>query len=79
MIEKKFTEAFTGEWVKRNISDPTNEFVILRKIIPWQRIIDKLVSYYADKQGRAGTSLRTIVAIFIVSKLRLLGDRPVIE
>lgn len=79
MIEKKFTEAFTGEWVKHNISDPTNEFVILRKIIPWQKIIDKLVSYYADKQGRAGTSLRTIVAIFIVSKLRLLGDRPVIE
>ena len=38
-----------------------------------------MVSYYADKQGRAGTSLRTIVAIFIVSKLRLLGDRPVIE
>ncbi|MCK4518083.1 transposase [Candidatus Babeliales bacterium] len=38
-----------------------------------------MVSYYADRQGRTGTSLRTIVAIFIVAKLRLLGDRPVVE
>ena len=78
MIEKKFTEAFTDEWVKQNIKDPTNELVILRKIIPWQRIIDKLTSYYVDKQGRTGTALRTIVAVFIFAKLRLLADRPVI-
>ncbi len=76
---KKNTEAFTDEWVKRNINDPTHELVILRKIIPWQRIIDKLISYYADNQGRCGTALRTIIAIFIVAKLRLLGDRPVVK
>jgi len=51
----------------------------LRKIIPWQRIIDLLVPYYNDKQGRIGTPLRTIVAIFMVAKLRLLSDRVVID
>ncbi|NWH05997.1 transposase, partial [Desulfobacter latus] len=53
--------------------------VILRQIIPWQRIIDKLACYYDDSKGRIGTPIRTIVGIFIVLKLRLLSDRTVVN
>ena len=76
---KKSSEAFSEEWVKHNINDPTNEFVILRQIIPWQRITDKLAYYYNDNKGRMGTPIRTIVGIFIVLKFRLLSDRTVIN
>lgn len=51
----------------------------MNKIIPWQKIIDKLVSYYDDKKGRLGTPIRTVIAVFIVAKLRLLSDRKVVE
>lgn len=50
----------------------------MHKIIPWQKIIDKLVPYYDDNKGREGTPLRTVIAILILSKLRLLSDRAVI-
>ncbi len=48
------------------------------KIIPWQKIINKLISYYSDDKGRNGTPLRTVIAVLIVAKLRLLSDRAVI-
>ncbi len=48
------------------------------KIIPWQKIIDKLISYYSDDKGRNGTPLRTVIAVLILAKLRLLSDRAVI-
>ena len=79
MIENKFDEAFTPEWVEANITDPANELVILRKIIPWQKIIDGLVPFYNDTKGRSGVSLRIVVAIFIVQKLRLLSNRDVVS
>lgn len=75
---KKITDAFTEEWVKQNINDPTNELVILRKVIPWQRIINRLVHYYDDKRGRIGNPLRVVIAVFIVARLRSLSDRLVI-
>jgi len=50
----------------------------LCKIIPWQKIIDKLAFYYSAKKGRNGTPLRTVIAVFIVAKFRLLSDRGVI-
>ncbi len=79
MIEKIFEDSFSDKWVRQNITDPTNEFVILRRIIPWQKIIDELTPFYNQKAGPKGLSLRIIIAIFIVAKLRLLGDRPVIK
>lgn len=51
----------------------------MHKIIPWQKIIDKLAIYYDDKKGREATSLRTVIAVFIVAKFRLLSDRVVIK
>jgi IS5 family transposase len=53
--------------------------VILRKIIPWQKITDKLAYYYNDSKGRIGTPIRTIVGIFIILKLRLLSDRTIVN
>ena len=79
MIERSFEEAFPPEWINKNITDPTNELVVLRQIIPWQMIIDKLVQFYDSKNGRIGKSLRTMVAIIILSKLRQLSDREIIN
>ena len=79
MIEKKTLKHLTEEWIKDNIHDPTNTFAILRKIIPWQKITDKLVHYYNDKTGRTGTPIRTIIAVFIAARLRLLSDRAIVS
>jgi hypothetical protein len=45
MIEKKSEEALTPEWVRNNIADQANEIVVLRKIIPWQKIADRLTPF----------------------------------
>ncbi|MDM8524792.1 transposase [Desulfococcaceae bacterium HSG8] len=61
------------------IADQANEPVILRKIIPWQEIINGLVPFYDEKDGCRGKSLRTVAGVFIIRKLRGLGDRPVVS
>jgi len=68
MINNTFTEAFSQEWVKKNINDPTNEIVILRKIIPWEKMTKQLSVFYSETQGPFGKSLRMVVAILILSK-----------
>lgn len=66
MIEKKYTEAFTPAWIEQNINDPREELVILRKIIPWDKIIDKLAPFYSSNKGAKGISLRIVTALLIV-------------
>ncbi len=55
-----------------------NELVILRQVIPWQAIITQLTQFYDDNSGRSGKSLRVMVALLILARLRSLGDRPVV-
>jgi len=45
MVEESFSEAFSSEWIDREIKDRTSELVILRKIIPWHSIIKNLVQF----------------------------------
>ncbi|QTA93067.1 hypothetical protein [Desulfonema magnum] len=45
MIEKNFEEAFTPEWVSNNITDQANELVVLKKIIPRQKIAERLTPF----------------------------------
>jgi transposase, IS5 family len=78
MIESSFEEAFSKEWVETQITDSTNELVILRQVIPWQAIISQLTQFYDDNSGRLGKSLRVMVALLILARLRSLGDRPVV-
>jgi IS5 family transposase len=78
VIESSFEEAFSKEWVETQITDPTNELVILRQVIPWQAIITQLTQFYDDNSGRSGKSLRIMVALLILARLRSLGDRPVV-
>jgi IS5 family transposase len=51
----------------------------LRHIIPWQSIIDHLVPSYNPQKGRMGRSLRTLVGVSMVARLRQLSDRKVIK
>ena len=78
MIEQNFDEALSPDWVKANIDDVDNELVILRGVIPWQLILDKLVSFYHPGKGRIGNSLRVMVGLLIISRLRKLSDREVV-
>jgi IS5 family transposase len=78
MIESTFEEAFSKEWVEIQITDSTNELVILRQVIPWQAIITQLTQFYDDHSGRSGKSLRIMVALLILARIRRLGDRPVV-
>jgi len=78
VIESSFEEAFSKEWVETQIMDSTNELVILRQVIPWQTIITQLTQFYDDNSGRSGKSLRVMVALLILARLRSLGDRPVV-
>jgi transposase, IS5 family len=78
VIESSFEESFSKEWVETQITDSTNELVILRQVIPWQTIITQLTQFYDDNSGRSGKSLRVMVALLILARLRSLGDRPVV-
>ncbi len=77
MIKKTIEEAFTPEWVTDNISDPADELVILRKIIPWETVINGLTRFYSDREGRPGITLRTAAALLIIQKFRGFSGREV--
>ncbi len=79
MIAQTFQDTFSPEWIKTHLNNPTHDLVILHHIIPWQPIIDRLAPFYNHKKGRTGHSLRTLVATSILSRLRQLSDRKVIE
>jgi len=79
MIEFSFEEAFSKEWVETQITDWTNELVILRQVIPWQAIVTQLTQFYNSSSGRLGKSLRVMVALLILSRLRSLSDNGVVE
>src|SRR5713101_6462127 len=64
---------------KKNLTAPSNELVILRQVIPWQGIITRLVPFYKRRKGRRGKSLRMMVAVVILSRLRHLSDEGVIQ
>jgi IS5 family transposase len=79
MIETSFKEAFSAQWVNRNITDPTQDLVVLRDVIPWEKIITQLSSFYSKDKGAFGKSLRMMIAILIVMKHYQLSDRTVIQ
>lgn len=79
MINNTFTEVFSQEWIEKNIKDTTNELVILREIIPWEKITKQLSQFYSDMQGCYGKSLRIVVGVLILSKLRMLSDEKVVQ
>ena len=79
MIAHTFQEAFSAQWIKANLNNPTHDLVLLRRLIPWQPLIDRLTPLYHPDKGRNGQSLRTTVAVSIVARLRQLSDEKVIE
>jgi len=79
MIESTFEEAFSRKWIETQITDWTNELVILRQIIPWQIVITQLTEFYSNDRGRIGKSLRIMVALLVLSRLRSMSDDKVVE
>ena len=79
MIEPGYKEAFSQEWVSAQIQDETNELVILRQVIPWELILNRLIQFYDQQKARICKSLRIMVAVLILSRLRQLSDRKIIS
>lgn len=79
MIAHTFQAPFSPEWIETHVPNSTHDLMILRHILPWQAIIDRLIPFYHAQKGRHGQSLRTMVAVSMVAKLRKLSDRQVIE
>ena len=79
MIAQTFQDAFSPQWIKTHLTNPTHDLIILRHIIPWQPIMERLVPFYNSQKGRTGHSLRLLVATSILCRLRQLSDRKVIE
>ena len=79
MIAQTFEDAFSPQWIKTHLTNPTHDLIILHHIIPWQPIIERLAPFYNPQKGRSGHSLRILVATSILCRLRQLSDRKVIE
>ena len=79
MIESRFEEAFSEEWIQTQITDSANELAVLRQVIPWQAIITQLTQFYSNNSGRSGKSLRVMVALLILSRLRSISDDKVVK
>jgi len=79
MILSHFEEACTQEWVDTQITNLAHELVVLRQVIPWQTIIMRLGQFYDHTNGRLGKSLRTMVALLILARLRQLSDQEVVQ
>lgn len=78
MIKSTFGEAHRQEWIKQNIPNRRHELVILRQVIPWTRIIEQFAQFYDAEKGCIGKSLRIMIALLLVAKLRQLSDRQVV-
>ena len=79
MIAHTFQDAFSAQWINTHVPNATHDLMTLRRLIPWQSIIDRLIPFYHAQKGRNGQSLRTMVAISMVAKLRQRSDRQVVE
>lgn len=79
MIKATFEEAHTPEWIEKNITNPNHELVILRQIIPWEKIIRRLTQFYNKNQGPVGKSLRVMVALLIIYQFHKLSDKSVVK
>src|SRR6266568_937594 len=65
MIAQTFQDAFSPQWIKTHLPNPTHDLIILHHIIPWQPIIERLAPFYNPQKGRTGHSLRILVATSI--------------
>jgi len=79
MIENTFNDNFSQEWIAKNITDSNNELVILREIIPWEKIVKELSQFYSKTKGCYGKPIRVVIAVLILGKLRHLSDENVIK
>jgi len=79
MVRATFEEAVTPEWVGVNITDRNHELVVLRQIIPWEKIVRRLTRFYNKTQGAVGKSLRMMTAILITSRFYKLSDRNIVK
>ncbi len=79
MIAITVHDVFTSEWVRTHITNRLHALVILRLVIPWERIETRLARYYHATNGRTGKSIRMMVGLLFAAKWYGWSDRQVVE
>ncbi len=79
MIATTYEEVHSKTWIAEYIEDQTHELFLLRKVIPFRKIMRSLTGCYSANRGRSGKDLRIMIAISILGKLRRIGDQAVID
>jgi len=51
MIAQTFQDAFSPQWIKTHLTNPTHDLILLRHIIPWHPILDRLVPSITPKRS----------------------------
>ncbi|MDM8542024.1 transposase [Desulfococcaceae bacterium HSG9] len=78
MIKDTFETALSSEQTESDITDSAHVLVVLRKIIPWEKIVSRQSRFYSDSKGPVGKSPRIMAALLIIARLRGLSDREVV-
>lgn len=79
MIAPLSQDVFSAEWVRTHIPNRIHALVILRMILPWERIEHRLSPYYHATKGRFGKPIRMLVALLLAAKWYGWSDRRVVE
>ena len=79
MIAHTFADAFNPQWIRTHLPNPTHDLILLRRLIPWQAIIERLTPFYHANKGRKDHSLRITIAVSLLARLRQLSDEKVID
>jgi hypothetical protein len=62
MIAHTFQDAFSAQWVKENLPNPTHDLILLRRLIPWQAMIVRFSQWRLDSRTTRSQVLHVFIA-----------------
>jgi len=62
-----------GAWALQELLDPTHNLVILAEVVDWEKVHDRLASYYSNV-GRRGLPIRLLVGLHILKHKENMSD-----
>ena len=79
MMATSVQDVFSSEWVRIHLTNRIHPLVILRKVLPWERLETRLAPYYHRSQGRVGKPVRMLVALLLAAKWYGWSDRGIVD
>ena len=59
--------------------DPTNRWVVLRDLLPWDRMASVLIKRMSHGQGRPSVDIRYVLGVLVIQSLENLTDEGVLQ